>query len=222
MLSRHEEKYILNYRQYLLLRQRATQVLTADDHGDNGTYTITSVYYDDLEDTGLYEKLDGLALHSKFRVRTYDYDTGFVRLERKDKRGIMTKKISSVIDWEKVPSLTEPGAWELAGGATRELMQQMQAKALQPVVGVRYVRDAFYHSGSDLRLTFDRNLEAIPPDVQALCDPHFCGIPALEPGSVIMEIKYGSYLPAFLRKMTRVQAPQLSFSKYALCREKMR
>ena len=103
-----------------------------------------------------------------------------------------------------------------------ELMQQMQAKALQPVVGVRYVRDAFYHSGSDLRLTFDRNLEAIPPDVQALCDPHFCGIPALEPGSVIMEIKYGSYLPAFLRKMTRVQAPQLSFSKYALCREKMR
>ena len=128
MLSRHEEKYILNYRQYLLLRQRAAQVLTADDHGDNGTYTITSVYYDDLEDTGLYEKLDGLALHSKFRVRTYDYDTGFVRLERKDKRGIMTKKISSVIDWQKVPSLTEPGAWELAGGATRDLMQQMQAK----------------------------------------------------------------------------------------------
>lgn len=28
MLSRHEEKYVLSYRQYLMLRQRALQVLT--------------------------------------------------------------------------------------------------------------------------------------------------------------------------------------------------
>ena len=35
-------------------------------------------------------------------------------------------------------------------------------------------------------------------------------------------VKYGSYLPTFLRKLTRVRAPQLSLSKYALCREKLR
>ena len=222
MLSRHEEKYILNYRQYLELRHRAAQVLSPDSHGEDGNYTITSVYYDDLEDMGLYEKLDGLAFHSKFRVRTYDYNASFVRLERKDKRGIMTNKISAVIDWKMLPMLTEYGAWEQTTGNTRDLMQQMQARALRPAVGVRYVRDAFFHAGSDLRLTFDRDLEAIPPDMEALCDPDFRGIPALEPGSVIMEVKYGSYLPTFLRTMTRVNVPQLSFSKYALCREKMR
>lgn len=222
MLSRHEEKYILTYRQYLVLRQRAMQVLTPDAHGSAGTYTITSIYYDDPEDTGLYEKLDGLAFHSKFRARTYDYDTGFVRLERKDKQGIMTNKLSSVIDWQQLPLVTQPGAWAYTEGSTRELMQQMQAKALQPVVAVRYIRDAFYHPGSDLRLTFDRELEAIPPDAQALSDPDFRGIPVLEPGNVVMEIKYGSYLPSFLRKLTRVQAPQLSLSKYALCRNKLR
>ena len=32
------------------------------------------------------------------------------------------------------------------------------------------------------------------------------------------DVKYGKYLPAFLRKLTRVNAPQLSLSKYALCR----
>lgn len=222
MLSRHEEKYILTYRQYLLLRQRALQTLTPDSHGDTGTYTITSIYYDDPEDTGLYEKLDGLAFHSKFRARTYDYDTGFLRLERKDKHGIMTNKISSVIAWEQLDAVTQPGAWECTEGAARELVQQMQAKALQPVVAVRYIRDAFYHAGSDLRLTFDRELEALPPDVQALSNPDFRGIPVLGPGSVVMEIKYGSYLPGFLRKLTRVRAPQLSLSKYALCREKLR
>ena len=222
MLSRHEEKYILTYRQYLLLRQRALQVLTPDAHGSAGTYTITSIYYDDPLNTALDEKLDGLAFHSKFRARTYDYDTGVVRLERKDKQGILTNKISSVIPWQQLPLVTQPGAWEQVEGATRELLQQMQAKGLQPVVAVRYIRDAFYHTGSDLRLTFDRELEAIPPDPQALRDPDFHGIPVLEPGSVVMEIKYGSYLPTFLRKLTRVRAPQLSLSKYALCREKLR
>ena len=222
MLSRHEEKYILTYRQYLLLRQRALQVLTPDAHGSAGTYTITSIYYDDPLNTALDEKLDGLAFHSKFRARTYDYDTGFVRLERKDKQGILTNKISSVIPWQQLPLVTQPGAWEQVEGSTRDLLQQMQAKGLQPVVAVRYIRDAFYHTGSDLRLTFDRELEAIPPDPQALRDPDFHGIPVLEPGSVVTEIKYGSYLPTFLRKLTRVRAPQLSLSKYALCREKLR
>lgn len=220
MLSRHEEKYILTYRQYLLLRQRAMQVLTPDSHGNAGTYAITSIYYDDPENNGLYEKLDGLAYHSKFRVRTYDYDTRFVRLERKDKQGILTNKLTSVIPWQQVHLVAQPSAWEQLTGTAQQIAQQMQAKAAQPVVAVRYIRDAFYHPGSDLRLTFDRDLEALPPDGQALCDPDFRGIPVLPPGNVIMEIKYGSYLPSFLRKLTAVQAPQLSVSKYALCRAK--
>lgn len=222
MLSRHEEKYILTYRQYLLLRHRALQVLTPDAHGDAGTYTITSIYYDDPENSGLREKQDGLAFHSKFRVRTYDYDTGFVRLERKDKQGILTNKISSVVSWQQVPLVGQPAVWEQLTDTARELAQQMQAKGCQPVVAVRYIRDAFFHPGSDLRLTFDRELEALPPDSSALSDPTFRGIPVLPAGNVVMEIKYGKYLPSFLRKLTRVQAPQLSLSKYALCCEKLR
>lgn len=222
MLTRHEEKYILTYRQYLALRQRALQALTPDSHGANGTYTITSIYYDDPEDTGLYEKLDGLAFHSKFRARVYDYDTGLVRLERKDKQGILTNKLSAAIGWEQLTQLTRPGAWEQQEGAARELAQQMQAKSLRPVVAVRYTRDAFYHPGSDFRLTFDRELEALPPDIAALSDPNFRGLPVLAPGEVVMEIKYGCFLPSFARKLTRVNAPQLSLSKYALCRNTLK
>ena len=222
MLSRHEEKYILTYPQYVLLRQRAMRLLTPDPHGQNGTYTIASIYYDDPEDTGLYEKLDGLELHSKFRARTYDYSDDFIKLERKDKRGIMTKKISAPITAAQLPTLAQPGAWENFNGTAQELAQQLQAKAYRPVVAVRYVRDAYYHAGSDFRLTFDRELETLPPDIKALTDPNFKGLPALPPGNVVMEIKYGAYLPSFARKLTHVHAPQLSLSKYALCREQFR
>lgn len=218
MLSRHEEKYILTYAQYAILRQRVLQVLHPDSHGVTGTYTLTSLYFDDPEDTGLYEKLDGLQLHSKFRLRTYDCDGGFIKLERKDKMGILTKKTSAAIQKEQLPLLTQPGHLEAFSEGCQGLYAQLQAKAYRPKVAVRYVRDAFYHPGSDLRVTFDRDLEALPPDETALFDPNFKGIPALDPGSVILEIKYGDHLPAFARKLLRVNAPQLSFSKYALCR----
>lgn len=41
MLSRHEEKYIIDYRQYVMLRQRAMELLTPDPHGNYGSYVIT-------------------------------------------------------------------------------------------------------------------------------------------------------------------------------------
>jgi len=216
MLSRHEEKYILTYAQYAVLRQRVLQVLHPDSHGLCGTYTLTSLYFDDPEDTGLYEKLDGLQLHSKFRLRTYDCDGSFIKLERKDKQGILTRKFTATVDRSQLPLLTVPGSTEAFQGDAQSLYTQLQAKAYRPKVAVRYVRDAFYHPGSDLRVTFDRNLEALPPDENALFDANLRGAPVMD--GVIMEIKYGDHLPAFLRKLTRVNAPQLSLSKYALCR----
>lgn len=222
MLSRHEEKYILTYAQYVLLRQRALQVLTPDPHGDGGTYRIHSLYYDDPQDTGLAEKQDGLALHSKFRVRTYDHSDRIIKLERKDKKGILTHKQSAAVTRQQLELLKNIGTGDLPEGPARELQMQMQSKLCRPVVGVGYIRDAFYYPGTDLRLTFDRQLQAFPPDSRVPFDPEFQGLPVLEPGSVVMEIKYGARLPSFIRKLTRVHAPQLSLSKYALCRERLR
>ena len=218
MLSRHEEKYILTYAQYAILLQRVRQVLTPDPHGKEGSYTVTSLYFDDPEDTGLAEKLDGLKLHSKFRLRTYDLSNAIIKLERKDKQGILTKKISATVEKAQLPLLTQPGSWEQLDGNAQSLTQQLQARLYRPKVAVRYQRDAFYFPGSDLRITFDRQLEALIPDPDVLFCADRHGVPALPPDSVVLEIKYGSYLPTVVRKLIRVHAPQLSLSKYALCR----
>ena len=74
---------------------------------------------------------------------------------------------------------------------------------------------------SDLRLTFDTQLEAIAPDEETLFSPYFSGVPVLDGNSVIMEIKYGTYIPKFIRKLTDISCKQLSVSKYALCRERL-
>ena len=85
---------------------------------------------------------------------------------------------------------------------------------------MRYRRDAFYHAGSDFRLTFDTELETIAPNAEALFSADVRGLPVLDGNSVVMEIKYGAYIPNFARKLTNVNGRQLSVSKYALCREK--
>lgn len=210
-MQRHEEKYIIDYAQYALLKARAAKVLTPDSHGKKGSYVITSLYYDDPMDTALLEKQDGLARHTKFRLRTYDFSDNVIRLERKVKEGILTQKQSAAITREQLSAIDRLDS-DLA----------VQMRGLRPAITVRYRRDAYLYPGTDLRLTFDTDLRVLPPDMQTLFDPSCGGIPVLEGNQVIMEMKYGSYLPAFLRTLTAIPSQQLSVSKYALCREKFR
>lgn len=197
------------------------QILSPDPHGDQGSYVITSLYYDDPKDTALYEKLDGLPEHSKFRIRTYDYSDSFIKLERKDKHGILTEKIDAPISRTQIDLLNGTATpFDDFDNDAYELAVQIHSKGLQPKVAVRYRRDAFYHPGSDFRLTFDTELESIGPDPEALFNPDVRGFPVLDGNNVVMEIKYGAYIPNFARKLTNVNGRQLSVSKYALCREK--
>ena len=213
-MQRHEEKYLIDYRQYALLKSRAMEILTPDTHG--GSYTITSLYFDDLMDTALLEKQDGLARHTKFRVRIYNGSSHTIKLERKVKQGILTEKQTAPITWEQIALL---GASTDVAEPAKDLAAQMLSSAQRPAVTVRYRRDAFFYPGTDLRVTFDTDLRVLPPTTESLFDPHIPGIPVLDANTVIMEIKYGSYLPTFVRSLTAVPATQLSVSKYALCRE---
>ncbi len=220
MAERHEEKYLITFQQYVLLKDRAMQIMTPDIHGENGSYVITSLYYDDPMQTALQEKLDGLAKHTKFRLRTYDSKPDMIRLERKIKQGIMTQKKSAQVSLEQLPFLGMPDYdLEKFDETAFKLATQMVAEGMRPAMTVRYKRDAFSFPGTDLRLTFDRDLEALPGEVDFLFQPDAVGTPILDKNTVIMEIKYGSYIPAFIRVLTEIPTKQLSVSKYALCRE---
>lgn len=221
-MARHEEKYILDYRQYALLRQRCMEALTADANSADASYVITSLYYDDPMLSGLYEKLDGLAEHRKFRVRTYNGSNRVIKLERKDKHGILTEKLSAAIRADQIPLLEGASTdTDSFSGPALDMAVQMKNAGMMPVTAVRYRRDAFILPGTDIRITFDRDLEAIAPDEKALFDLTFGGISALPPGQVILEIKYGKFLPGWLRMLLNVSVKQLSVSKYALCAEAM-
>ena len=206
MATRHEEKFIIDYKEYLRLRARAEGAMEVDPHAGEEGYLITSLYYDDRFDSALDEKLDGVRVHTKYRVRTYNSDPSFIRLEGTE-----------------LPILCDPGR-DLAvlNGRNAVMALEMRAKGLIPAVIVRYRRDAFVYPGTDTRLTFDTNVEALPPDYSLLFEEEHPGIPAMPRDQVIMEVKYGEYLPQFVRKISACCSKQLSVSKYAICREAWR
>ena len=45
-------------------------------------YLIRSLYFDNLYEKVLKEKLSGTAIRDKFRIRYYDFDTAFISLHK--------------------------------------------------------------------------------------------------------------------------------------------
>ncbi len=217
MAERREEKYLISYPEYSLIVNRIKSVLQPDKNGKNGRYSISSLYFDDPYDTALAEKEDGNAVHIKYRIRTYDGEDRFIKLERKTKRGIVTEKHSASITVNELKAI-------MSGEPIDEnsdcfgLASEIRTKAFHPVVTVRYDREAYVMPSLGIRVTFDMNVDSLPPDIGTLFGHTERALPAVERDKIIMEIKYSERCPSFIRKCCSTFGSQLSVSKYALCR----
>ena len=93
MNFRNEWKHEITPFDKLILTQRLSAVMKRDCHAADGLYRIRSLYFDDLRDTALYEKIDGVNMRDKYRLRYYNGDTSYIVLERKSKiNGLCNKK----------------------------------------------------------------------------------------------------------------------------------
>ena len=104
---RHEFKYMLNKGWYEILRQRVKAVMKPDSHGNNGIYRITSLYLDDVFDSAYNDKLMGLDVRKKYRIRFYSLSPEFIRLEIKEKKGEMVSKRSAKMTYDDYKSLLQ-------------------------------------------------------------------------------------------------------------------
>ena len=87
MKFRHELKYLINEGDAELIKQRLQVVLKPDTHTLDGQYLIRSLYFDDYWDRSYADKLSGVSSRKKYRIRLYNLDSDFIRLECKLKNG---------------------------------------------------------------------------------------------------------------------------------------
>ena len=139
---RHEWKHELNRLDLLTIRQRLRAVMEPDPHASDGSYFIRSLYFDNLRDKALREKLDGVNMREKFRIRYYNGDPSVIHLEKKSKRGSLGTKYSAPLAAEEVRRILEGDlAWMLESphSLVQELYCKMLDQGLRPA-GALYLR----------------------------------------------------------------------------------
>lgn len=219
---RHEHKYYVSDAGYAQLSSLLASVLQRDKHSDrNGEYFIRSLYFDDAYDTAYYTKMEGVEKRDKYRIRIYNCSDKEIFLERKHKEGEFIMKSSVRITRRLCDQLIagRPDGLDASENPLlKDMFREMRTKALHPVVIVDYAREAYMHPIENTRITFDKRLRT-GMFSKDLFNAQLNGISPIEPGKVIMEVKYDRYLPDYIRGLLRtVPSEHCAISKYTLCR----
>ena len=223
MLSvlRSEKKYAITLDGYYCIKHKLSKLLMEDPHNGKDGYLIRSLYFDTFEDSDLVEKLDGIEVRRKVRLRCYDPARGGAKLEIKQKQGELQRKRSL--------SLPRSSAQAVARGEYGILLENrepfalecygiMQTRFYRPKVIIEYRRTAFIARENDIRITLDRDINA----AEACLDLFSTELnlrPVMGPFNVVLEVKYNGFLPGYIKDMLRLaDASPVSIGKYALGR----
>ena len=220
MNFRHEWKFEISKSDMYVLRQRLRAVASPDSHAVNGKYRIRSLYFDNLSDQALREKLDGVNRREKFRIRYYNGDVRVIHLEKKCKLDGLGTKASASITAEEAQALIDGDLrWMLDSGRplVAELYSKMRSQGLRPRTIVDYTREPFIFGPGNVRVTLDYNIRTGLDAVDFL-DASCVTVPV--PGSpIILEVKWDEFLPAVIRDAVQLRGRRTAaFSKYAVCR----
>lgn len=220
MNGRHELKHYVNASDCALLRARLRTVAKLDEHADaDGGYTVHSLYFDNYADKAVIEKLSGQSRREKFRLRYYNGDTSFIRLEKKSKANrLCYKEDVSITEAQCAAILVGDYAClnQPESPLMMELYSKIRSQNLRPRSIVIYRREAYVYRAGNVRVTFDSNIR-VSNGAAGFLNPRKATIPAS--GSIVLEIKYDGFLPDVIRDICGIASRnQTEFSKYVAAR----
>ena len=220
---RHELKYPINTADCYALRQRISSFMKRDLHtGEDGLYTVRSIYFDNADDKALREKIYGVQKREKFRIRYYNDDLSFIALEKKIKYNDLCMKLDAQLSRDEYLALLS-GETEWMRSHPSELVREFCCKLkyqqLRPRVMVSYLREPYVYPPGNVRVTFDSKIRTSLFSRSFLCDEvrDICATDSS--GDVILEVKYNGFLLSYVRQqIDAAEAQPLSIGKYTLAR----
>lgn len=220
---RNELKFFINHHQYFTITQRLKGLMEQDPNvGPTGEYHIRSLYFDDVNNKALTEKLGGIRDRSKYRIRIYNVEDNVIHFEKKI-------KFRDYIAKMKVPLTREMhdrimlGDYEVLNVPDKPLMMElyneMKHRMLRPKVIVDYVREPYICRNGNVRITFDKELRTGLHSTD-IFDKNLMPVRAIDENLTILEVKYDEYMPAYIQAALQLEGlVRQSASKYVICRK---
>lgn len=222
---RHELKFVLSPVYAEILKHRLALIMDVDENSANpdNTYFIRSLYFDDCQDTAYYEKIDGTEKRKKYRIRIYNLDDSFIRLERKDKDRDLTHKEQTKITKNIYQKIIN-GNINLSDAKGDKLLEEfilaIKTKGLVPSVIVDYQRLAYTYPVEETRVTFDEHIKSGRFNYDLFSDEYIT-YDVLENNESVLEVKFNNAIPSHIAQVIMtIPTVRQAISKFALCREK--
>lgn len=220
---RTEKKYSISPYQQNRLLYRLERIMSSDKHSGIGGYMVRSLYFDSIYDNDYFDKISGLEVRKKIRLRIYSPEQKTVKLELKQKQGSAQKKISLSITKELAEEMIHghyTGLAELNSDLALTFYQILETGLYRPKCIVEYHRIAFAEECNDTRITMDSEI-GMSPFCDYFFDKQLSLIPVTE--ETVLEVKYNGFLLSNIKQVLDfADASELSISKYAMSRQVLR
>lgn len=217
VFARYEKKYILDQRQYWLLRRRLTEHMREDDYG---RYTVGNLYFDTEDYALIRASLEKPLYKEKLRLRSYGTPQ-----KRNKVYAELKKKYDGVVYKRRVGlTVAEAQSYFMAGRRParkeqiiNEIDWFLRRYRPAPKVFIGYERQAWVgRADPALRVTFDHNLRWRNTQLELTAGDE--GYPLLKNDRALMEIKIAGAIPLWLsRLLSEQKLYPASFSKYGAC-----
>ena len=218
---RQEKKYLIDIKQYYQLSRRFSNLLMEDKHSSGDGYVIRSLYFDQLDDNDFEEKIEGLEVRKKIRLRNYGENPQSAKLEMKQKQGTMQKKRSLTLDKEQSRRLVSGDysvLLESSSSFAGECFGLMHMQCYRPKAVVTYMRKVFIAKENEIRITFDHHIKGSEVNFNIFSNDLVVNS-IFDPFLVVMEVKFNGFLLSYIKDIiNEVNASELSVSKYCLSR----
>ncbi|WP_339230099.1 polyphosphate polymerase domain-containing protein [Oceanobacillus sp. FSL K6-2867] len=222
IFRRKEQKYLITIGQYEQLIQQISPYMRPDKFGEDGKYTVTSLYFESDDHKIYFETKNKLKYRQKLRLRVYDnidiHGIAFFEVKQKHKKVVNKRRmLLSLSEAYRYINRQESCIDNYEGSniqVLREIDYFRHLYRLEPEMVVSYDRHALHCiTDPELRITFDFNLRCRNDDLYLENGSY--GASFIDSNLVVLEVKVNDSVPLWLtRILQHFNCEQRSASKF--------
>ncbi|MCP4633839.1 MAG: polyphosphate polymerase domain-containing protein [candidate division Zixibacteria bacterium] len=232
-LDRIEYKYLVPNKQLDAIRSEISPFVMIDPHAIDRKpqeYTVRSLYFDTPTMNCYNEKIDGIKIRKKFRIRSYnefgENDIIFLEIKRKynnfiskNRAPLYNHNLQNLFETKNIDMyIIQSERNGLSIEDAQRFLYHYYHDNLIPSILIVYDREAYFSKFNERnRITFDKNLRSSHCTITSSLFNGF-SLRTLFPKHFILEMKIKGGMPLWARYIIgKYQLPRLALSKYTLC-----